>query len=55
MSIEQQKNGVSEEIWLNYYNQVLFSQAIITEHERSKMALLIAARKPPKKMAERER
>ncbi len=56
MSEEQQKKSVVEEIWLNYFNQVLFAQGIITEHERNKMSLQISNKKPPaKKKAERDR
>ena len=36
---------VSEKIWLNYFNSVLFEKGVITESERNKMVMKIAARK----------
>ncbi len=35
---------MAEEIWLKYYNQVLFEKALITVEERDKMILLIENR-----------
>jgi len=35
------KNINVKEIWLNYFNQVLFEKGIITEEERNKMKLEI--------------
>ena len=35
---------MAEEIWLNYFNNVLFDKKIITEDERNKMKNLISSR-----------
>ena len=42
---EQQKQYIAEQIWLLYYNQVLFDQGIITEQERNRMTNRINNRK----------
>jgi len=34
----------AEEIWLNYFNDYLFREEIISESERNKMNLLIGRR-----------
>jgi len=36
------KKEITNEIWLNYFNRVLFERKIITENERNKMKNLIA-------------
>ena len=36
------KQAAANEIWLSYFNQVLFEKNIITESERNKMKNLIA-------------
>ena len=41
---EQQRKAVAEELWLNYFNRVLFEQGMITESERNRMTTLIANR-----------
>lgn len=41
---EQQRKMVAEELWLNYFNRVLYEQGIITESERNRMTTLIANR-----------
>jgi hypothetical protein len=41
---EQQRKMVAEELWLNYFNRVLFERGIITESERNRMTTLIANR-----------
>lgn len=35
------KNVNVKEIWLNYFNQVLFEKGVISEEERNKMKLII--------------
>lgn len=35
------KKRLAEQIWLAYFNQILFEKGIITEKERNKMALKI--------------
>lgn len=39
--------ATAEQIWLNYFNRVLYEQGIITETERNQMNLKIAKRKKP--------
>ena len=34
--------NIAKQVYLNYFNQVLFEKGIITEDERNKMKLLIA-------------
>lgn len=41
---ELQKKAIIEEIWLKYYNQVLFEEGLITQRERSLMIHRIDAR-----------
>lgn len=41
---EMRKQVAAEELWLNYYNAVLYAKGIITERERNQMASKIAAR-----------
>lgn len=41
---ELQKKAIIEEIWLKYYNQVLFEKGLITQRERSLMIHRIDAR-----------
>ena len=43
---EQRKKAAAEQIWLHYYNRVLFEQGIITETERNRMKNMINCRKP---------
>ncbi len=38
------KASVLEKLWLHYYNDVLYSQKIITEEERNKMSRKINER-----------
>jgi len=44
---EIRKKQAAEQIWLAYFNRVLFEKGIITESERNKMALKIESRRPP--------
>ena len=37
MEIENCKKSTENEIWLNYFNDVLFNNGVITEKERNKM------------------
>lgn len=41
---EAQRTSVLEKLWLHYYNDVLFSQKVITEEERNKMSRKINER-----------
>ena len=41
---EQQKKVIVEEVWLKYYNQVLFEKGLITEREKNLMIHKIDAR-----------
>ena len=45
LSLNQRKKELAEQIWLNYFNHVLFEKGIITETTRNKMNLLISGRK----------
>ena len=38
------KRIIGEQIWLHYYNRVLFERGAITEEERNRMASRINAR-----------
>lgn len=38
---EQRKHEIAAQIWLSYYNRVLFEAGIITEEERNKMEIKI--------------
>ena len=39
-----QKKTIAEQIWLHYYNKLLFEKGIITEEERNRMTNRINAR-----------
>lgn len=41
---EQKKHRIMERLWLNYYNDALYAQGVITEDERNKMRIKIKAR-----------
>ena len=41
---QEQKRQIGEQLWLHYYNQVLFDRGLITEDERNKMANRINTR-----------
>ncbi len=43
------KKQAAEEIWLGYFNRILYEKGIITERERNRMILLIANRQMPAK------
>lgn len=40
---EQAKKELAGQLWLNYYNQVLFEAGLITEAERNRMKNKISA------------
>jgi len=44
MNNMQQKTVMAEEIWFNYFNNILFDKKIITEDERNKMKNMISTR-----------
>jgi len=41
MTTSALKKIMAEDIWLNYFNNVLFEKSLITESERNKMKHLI--------------
>lgn len=41
---KEQKRSIAEQIWLQYYNQVLFERGMITEEEHNRMANRVNAR-----------
>ena len=45
-SPEQAKKELAEQLWLSYYNQVLFEAGLITETERNRMKNKISALAP---------
>lgn len=42
--LEERKRAVAEQIWLHYYNRVLYERGIIGEEERNRMSNRIDAR-----------
>lgn len=38
---EQKKQLLAEQLWLHYYNQVLFDKGLISEQERNSMTVRI--------------
>ena len=38
---EQKKRLLAEQLWLHYYNQVLFDKGLISEQERNSMTVRI--------------
>ena len=42
--LEERKRAVAEQIWLEYYNRVLYEKGIIGEEERNRMSNRIEAR-----------
>ena len=49
-SLEQTKKSMAEQLWLNYYNQTLFENGLITEAERNRMKNMINALMPLNKL-----
>ena len=43
---QEQRKRMAETMWLHYFNQVLFSNNMITEQERNRIANRIVSRKP---------
>ena len=43
---EQRRKEMAEKLWLNYFNDTLFQQSIITEAERNRLKSKINSRKP---------
>ncbi len=43
----QQRRDLAGQLWLSYYNRILYEKGIITEQERSRMALKINNWKAP--------
>lgn len=43
----QQRRDLAGQLWLSYYNRVLYEKGLITEHERNKMTLKISGWKAP--------
>ena len=41
---EQQKQAVTEQLWLTYYNDTLFAKGLITEEQRNRLRLMIKHR-----------
>ncbi len=42
----EEKMRMTEELWLGYFNVVLFEKGIITERECTRMSILIENRRP---------
>jgi hypothetical protein len=42
----QRKKDFAEQIWLNYFNESLYRQGMITEAERNRMKNMISCRRP---------
>ncbi|MGM9615587.1 MAG: hypothetical protein ACI3W7_08675 [Oscillospiraceae bacterium] len=45
LSNEDRRRFAAEQLWLDYYNQTLYKQGLITESERNRMTNRINARK----------
>ncbi len=43
----QQKRDLAGQLWLSYYNRVLYEKGLITGQERNRMALKINSWKAP--------
>lgn len=43
----QQRRDLTGQLWLSYYNRILYEKGIITEQERNRMALKINNWKAP--------
>lgn len=52
---EAEKQNVVDKLWLNYFNDTLYAQGLITEDIRNRMRNQISRRKPGVKHVERER
>lgn len=47
---ERQRKEMAAQLWLSYYNRVLYEKGIITERERNRMALKIDSWQMPSQM-----
>lgn len=45
LTTEQEKKSFAEKLWLEYFNQYLYEQNLITEMQRNRMALKIESRR----------
>ncbi len=52
---EAEKQNVVDKLWLNYFNDTLYAQGLISEDVRNRMRNQISRRKPGVKHVERER
>lgn len=43
---EQRRKEMAEKLWLNYFNDTLYAQGVITEAERNRIKNKISSRKP---------
>jgi|GEM_PF-2512331 len=55
MTLEEQKKQIADELWLNYYNDILHEKGIINESVRNKMKWLINNRAQSKKTISRKK
>ena len=44
--VEKNKKSLVEQIWLNYFNEALYRQGVITEAERNRLKNMISCRRP---------
>ena len=51
---EALRRNVVEKMWLNYYNNALLAQGLITESMHRKMKVQISTRKPVNRVRDRE-
>lgn len=42
----EKKKALAEQMWLSYFNHVLFKKGLITEPQRNQMQNIINTRKP---------
>ena len=42
----EKKKSLAEQMWLSYFNHVLFEKGLISEQERNRMQNMINTRKP---------
>ena len=46
---QEQKKLMAEKLWLNYFNQTLYENGLLTEGQRNRLKLIIDSRKPSAK------
>ena len=44
--VEKKQREMAEQIWLNYFNESLYKQGVITEAERNRLKNMISCRRP---------